>query len=296
MRIYIGRWDLLPKEWGNIAIENHSEKEIREEVARQRAPLPDQPGLGSYSPKMLINEYSLEEFEATFNNDLKKYLNTDKYWIRIFKDNKSVEQKLKECINTLKEIKKSGYIPFASPAPCSTEQRIKSAIEFGIMRLEDALYWHNQEFGNGKLNPMRLPSSTIIDKTPVNPMKEIKAKAKELANLNLNFGYKDSDKVVEMERIARLVFDHFGLDREISIIKYTHNNKTEKINFILGGIVVSSIRLQHNCKYAGQAAVTDSVQNLLSEAFEKKYPKHSEEIRDFFNPWNNNIFWHYGKI
>ncbi len=60
----------------------------------------------------------------------------------------NVEKKLQGCLDTLIEIKQSGYWPFVSPAPCSTEQRIKSAIEFGIMRIQDALYWHQQMFGN----------------------------------------------------------------------------------------------------------------------------------------------------
>ena len=54
--------------------------------------------------------------------------------------------KMQACLDTLNEIAQSGYWPFASPAPCSTEVKIKEGIDKARTGLESAIYWHCQEF------------------------------------------------------------------------------------------------------------------------------------------------------
>lgn len=51
-----------------------------------------------------------------------------------------------EARRLLVEITESKYIPFTSPAPCSTEVDIKMNINGAIARIEYAIYLHDQEF------------------------------------------------------------------------------------------------------------------------------------------------------
>jgi hypothetical protein len=73
-----------------------------------------------------------------------------------------VREKLKMCLDTLMEIQGSGYWPFASPAPCSTEVQIKRSIEKAIDDVDTALYWHDKEFGRGR-DCMTAPSFKIVE-------------------------------------------------------------------------------------------------------------------------------------
>lgn len=75
----------------------------------------------------------------------------------------TVEEKLQQCIDTLQEIKSSGYWPFASPAPCSTEVKIKDGINKAVAGLDSALYWHQQMFGRVKRDCMTAPSFEIVE-------------------------------------------------------------------------------------------------------------------------------------
>lgn len=72
-----------------------------------------------------------------------------------------VEQKLQECLDTLVEIKESGYWPYASPAPSSSEVKIKEGIDKSINALENALYWHRQVFSKHNRDCMRAPEIVI---------------------------------------------------------------------------------------------------------------------------------------
>lgn len=56
----------------------------------------------------------------------------------------TVSSKLQAAIDALELIEKSGYIPFASPSPSSTEAEIKHAILRAHSELEHALKIHNQ--------------------------------------------------------------------------------------------------------------------------------------------------------
>lgn len=57
-----------------------------------------------------------------------------------------IAEKIKTCIALLNEIKGSGYIPFTSPAPSSTEARIKNNITSALSHLESALNDHQKVF------------------------------------------------------------------------------------------------------------------------------------------------------
>ena len=80
MKIYVGRWDLLPEGWEGInGLYEASEQEIRDEVERQDFVCIDEmreeyDNIGIYTP---------EEFEEEFNAN-KGDLNGGDYWIKIF--------------------------------------------------------------------------------------------------------------------------------------------------------------------------------------------------------------------
>lgn len=75
MKIYVGRWDLLPEDMeGYNGLSKMDSWDASEEVAREKRHFDDK----------FIGEYSGEEFEDTFNQDLNNSLRTDRYWIKIF--------------------------------------------------------------------------------------------------------------------------------------------------------------------------------------------------------------------
>ena len=73
----------------------------------------------------------------------------------------TVAEKLQQCIDSLEEIKKSGYWPFASPAPCSTEVKIKNGINDALNGLYRAKANHELMFDRTGRNPMECASSKI---------------------------------------------------------------------------------------------------------------------------------------
>lgn len=81
MKIYVGRWDLLPLAWEGInGIEKATKKEIVAELARE---VEEYDNTHPYTDKR-IGAYTPEEFEDEFNYDTKGKFTTDTYWIRIF--------------------------------------------------------------------------------------------------------------------------------------------------------------------------------------------------------------------
>lgn len=75
MKIYVGRWDLLHEDWdGYNGLVKMDSWDASEEVAREKR----------HSDDKFIGEYSGEEFEDTFNQDLNGEFNTQTYWIKIF--------------------------------------------------------------------------------------------------------------------------------------------------------------------------------------------------------------------
>ena len=78
MRIYVGRWDLLPKEWeGFNGLAEKDEEEIKAELSREI-------GMDRGYHDNFLAIYTRAEFEDTFNGDLLGDFNNEKYWIRIF--------------------------------------------------------------------------------------------------------------------------------------------------------------------------------------------------------------------
>lgn len=82
MKIYVGRWDLLPVEWeGYNGLSEKSEEEISKEVNRQMVAYFDKHhGDDDY----FINSYTPAEFEEEFNQCLTRFINSNTYWIKIF--------------------------------------------------------------------------------------------------------------------------------------------------------------------------------------------------------------------
>lgn len=76
MKIYVGRWDLLPEDMeGYNGLSKMDGWDASEEVAREMRHMKED---------KLIGEYTDLEFEDTFNQDINNSLRTDTYWIKIF--------------------------------------------------------------------------------------------------------------------------------------------------------------------------------------------------------------------
>lgn len=73
----------------------------------------------------------------------------------------SVEEKLHTALEILESIPGSGYWPYASPAPCSTEVNIKNNLNASILYLERAIAWHEEMFGKTKRDCMSAPETII---------------------------------------------------------------------------------------------------------------------------------------
>lgn len=71
-------------------------------------------------------------------------------------------EKMQQALDLLQDLKQSGYWPFASPAPCSTECRIKDGINKAISGIEYALAWHDEMFTRKERDDMNPPSMTIV--------------------------------------------------------------------------------------------------------------------------------------
>lgn len=76
-------------------------------------------------------------------------------------DKKDIGTKMSECLDTLDSITTSGYWPYRSPAPCSTEVNIKKHLDRAIDNLFLALSYHKDMFGKTKRNPMACMRSVI---------------------------------------------------------------------------------------------------------------------------------------
>lgn len=76
MKIYVGRWGLLPAEWeGYNGLNEKSEEEIFDEVVREK--------LLCQIPNY-IGVFDAAEFEDTFNQCLTHFIDSKDYWIKIF--------------------------------------------------------------------------------------------------------------------------------------------------------------------------------------------------------------------
>ena len=73
----------------------------------------------------------------------------------------SVEERLNKAVDLLQSVRGSGYWPYASPAPCSTEVKIKEHIDRAVRSLETAITLHESMFTIHKRDPMKSPSVVI---------------------------------------------------------------------------------------------------------------------------------------
>lgn len=81
MKIYVGRWNLLPESWeGYNGLSDASEKEIERETKFQQDYLLRNTG---YEDDF-IGVYDEQEFEDTFNQCLTHFIDSKDYWIKIF--------------------------------------------------------------------------------------------------------------------------------------------------------------------------------------------------------------------
>ncbi len=78
-------------------------------------------------------------------------------------DKKDIGTKMSECLDTLESITTSGYWPYRSPAPCSTEVNIKKHLDRAIDNLTLALSYHKDMFGKTKRDPMACMKSIIVE-------------------------------------------------------------------------------------------------------------------------------------
>ena len=76
-------------------------------------------------------------------------------------DKKDIGTTLSDSLEALKGITTSGYWPYRSPAPCSTEVKIKKNIDRAIDYLSLALIYHKEMFGKTKRDPMACMCSVI---------------------------------------------------------------------------------------------------------------------------------------
>ena len=93
--------------------------------------------------------YVIEESvgDLSFESYQEGYASENHYNVSLqaveMEDRRSVRQKLSDSIQVLKDITQSGYIPFASPAPSSTEGALKRELNTAIERLESTLFLHD---------------------------------------------------------------------------------------------------------------------------------------------------------
>lgn len=81
MKIYVGRWDLLPAQWEGInGLYEKSEEEIKAEVKCENNNLQ----LYTRYEDDFVGEYAPEVFEEVFNQCLTHFINSKDYWIKIF--------------------------------------------------------------------------------------------------------------------------------------------------------------------------------------------------------------------
>ena len=76
-------------------------------------------------------------------------------------DKKDIGTKIFECLETLRSITTSGYWPYRSPAPCSTEVNIKKNLDRAIDNLSLALSYHEDMFGKTERSPMECGRSVV---------------------------------------------------------------------------------------------------------------------------------------
>lgn len=77
----------------------------------------------------------------------------------------NVGEAMDSMLEKLEAIRQSGYWPYSSPAPCSTEVKIKESLDATFRNLSMAKHYHQEMFGKTKRDPMKATSSVIEDST-----------------------------------------------------------------------------------------------------------------------------------
>ena len=85
MKIYVGRFDLLPEDWEGVnGLHDKKESEIKAEIKRQNNLVLDNDEMSNNNDYDYIDEYSIKEFEDTFNHSTSGFISSEDYWIKIF--------------------------------------------------------------------------------------------------------------------------------------------------------------------------------------------------------------------
>lgn len=81
MKIYVGRWDVLPEEWDGVnGLVEKDRNEIIAEIGREIELYAER----FHEEDNIMGVYEPHEFEDAFNYDTEQKLDTNIYWIRIF--------------------------------------------------------------------------------------------------------------------------------------------------------------------------------------------------------------------
>lgn len=120
----------------NGALKTHkSEVETARKLAKEM----------DYKIEESVGDLSFKSFEE--DNETQNHYNVliQKHEIQ---DDRPIKDKLESCINTLREIARSGYGPFGTPpAPSSPELRLKKMIDWAQDNIEGAIYLNDILYG-----------------------------------------------------------------------------------------------------------------------------------------------------
>ena len=120
----------------------------------------------------------------------------------------------------------------------------------------------------------------------------IKEKIKGLEKLPLNFGYEKSGDTTEINRVARLIMDHFGLSDKISVRK-SMRFPGYVYDFCLNGESITEYRVYDTEGKMGHANATMCINDLVAEALCRKDIKNAPMIAELFDPWTSKIRFNY---
>ena len=97
-----------------------------------------------YKIEESVGDLSFKSFEE--DNETQNHYNVV-LLMREVEDDRSVRVKLSESLDALHSVTKSRYIPYASPAPSSTEAALKRELNSAIEHLENAVILDESLYG-----------------------------------------------------------------------------------------------------------------------------------------------------
>ena len=114
---------------------------------------------------------------------------------------------------------------------------------------------------------------------------EIKEKAAILAGLDTGLNCEASGNPYEMRRIARRVFNHFGLDDEVRVERSTAFPGC-RYHFSVGEVEVVQYRVYATTDLQmGHANVASCILDMLSFAFSQRHPTLANDFEQLFDPY-----------